>query len=144
MKLKTIVAITIITSIFTLELVLTQQEGQKPLPEAKIKELIQKLGSEDFDEREKATKELIKIGKPALPFLEKALKEIDGADIKSRAKYIIEEITAFWIVFEKKRQHLEDKIYRRSRDSAYSRRWKLSTETFARWQKNRVCITPRW
>jgi hypothetical protein len=56
-----------------------------------IEQLIKSLGSEDFDVREKATTQLTAIGRPALPYLEEAMKSPD-AEISRRAKDLHAEI----------------------------------------------------
>jgi hypothetical protein len=57
----------------------------------KIDALIRDLGAEDFETREKASAELRKIGKPAVPALRKAA-ESEDAEVKMRAKAILEEL----------------------------------------------------
>jgi hypothetical protein len=57
----------------------------------KIKKLIEQLGDEGFQIREKAHEELIKIGKPALGLLKKALKSKDP-EVIWRARNIISRI----------------------------------------------------
>jgi hypothetical protein len=72
-----------------------EQEIKKVLAEilqAKIDELIKQLGTEDWQVREKAQKELIDIGQPALASLKKALKSNDP-EVCLRAKNIID---AYW------------------------------------------------
>jgi len=51
----------------------------------KIDKLIQRMGSKDFSEREAASRELEKIGKPALSALRKAAKEQKSEEIRRRA-----------------------------------------------------------
>jgi hypothetical protein len=58
---------------------------------ALIERLIKDLGSDDFDVREKATTALTVIGRPALPYLEEALKSPD-AEIARRAKDLATDI----------------------------------------------------
>lgn len=55
--------------------------------EAKLAELIRLLGSEEIQTREKAEKELLAVGAPAYPALERAMKDKDP-EIRSRAKSI--------------------------------------------------------
>lgn len=57
----------------------------------RIAELVEKLGAFDWEAREEATKELIKIGRAAIPSLEEALKS-DDAEIKWRAEHILKEV----------------------------------------------------
>jgi formylglycine-generating enzyme required for sulfatase activity len=58
----------------------------------RIVELIGQLGDDDFDKREAAQGELIKIGKPALEALEKTLKESEDAEVRNRCEAIAGEI----------------------------------------------------
>jgi hypothetical protein len=60
----------------------------------KIDKLIQKMGSKDFDEREAASKELEKIGEPALRALKNAVKENQSEEIRRRAKVLVETLEA--------------------------------------------------
>ena len=69
---------------------------QKATPaksEEHIKRLINQLGSERFADRERATQELLKLGKSALPSLKEATKSSD-AEVRHRAQQLIERITA--------------------------------------------------
>ncbi len=56
-----------------------------------INKLIVDLGNDEWSIREKATKSLIEIGKPAVPALEKALDHKDP-EVRLRAKIILDEI----------------------------------------------------
>src|SRR5579884_3737996 len=58
---------------------------------ARIAELIQQLGSDNFAEREKATKELETIGAPALDALRKAARN-DEAERRKRAEDLVKKI----------------------------------------------------
>jgi HEAT repeat protein len=60
-------------------------------PQARVARLIEKLGDARFRVREAATKELIAIGRPALPALRKALSSADP-DIRLRARMILGKI----------------------------------------------------
>lgn len=51
----------------------------------KIEKLVQKLGADDYKTREQAQKDLIALGRPALPALEKAAKESSDAEVRARA-----------------------------------------------------------
>ncbi len=68
-----------------------QVPGAEPPDNAKIARLIQQLGSNNFDEREKASKELDAIGAPALEALRKAAKS-DDAETKRRAEELAQKI----------------------------------------------------
>ncbi len=57
----------------------------------KIGALIETLGDVDWQEREKATRELIRIGKPALPLVIEAARSND-AEVKWRAEHIVKEM----------------------------------------------------
>lgn len=59
--------------------------------DAKIKQLIKQLGSTDFGEREAATKELAKIGQPALEALRNAANTGD-VETRRRAKELLEPL----------------------------------------------------
>jgi hypothetical protein len=59
--------------------------------EAKIRELVRQLGSEDFGAREKADQELRRIGRPAIPELEKAVAAED-LEVRDRAAQILRAI----------------------------------------------------
>jgi hypothetical protein len=58
---------------------------------ARIDELVKKLGSEDFAEREKAAAELRGIGKPAEEALRKAA-ESEDPEVKRRARGLLDEL----------------------------------------------------
>lgn len=60
-------------------------------PQEPVEKLILKLGDDDVDVREQASRELVKIGKPALGALRKAMKS-EKAEIAGRAKALVEEI----------------------------------------------------
>jgi hypothetical protein len=59
----------------------------------KIDRLIRELGSDEFAQREAASAELEKIGKPALDALRKAAKESKDAEVKVRAKALVDAIS---------------------------------------------------
>jgi formylglycine-generating enzyme required for sulfatase activity len=58
----------------------------------RIGELIAQLGADDFEKREAAQAELIKIGKPALEAVEKTRKETEDPEVLSRATAISDQI----------------------------------------------------
>jgi hypothetical protein len=57
----------------------------------KVRALVKRLGDDSFDEREKATKELIALGSPALAELRRAAKDGD-AEVAMRAKRCLDKI----------------------------------------------------
>jgi hypothetical protein len=68
------------------------QSPPKP-PDAKaIATLIAQLGSADFQERKAATKSLEAIGRPALAALREAADKHDDAEVRRRAKELVEKI----------------------------------------------------
>jgi hypothetical protein len=81
------------TNVKKLEKLLAAAKEKKasPVSEKKIGELIEKLAAESYKEREKAHKELVKIGKRAKEQLKKALESKD-AEVQERAKKILAEI----------------------------------------------------
>ncbi|HKS16041.1 MAG TPA: HEAT repeat domain-containing protein, partial [Planctomycetota bacterium] len=60
--------------------------------EKSIEDAIKGLGAESFEEREKATVELKKIGAPALQALKKAAEGSDDPEVRARAKRLVDEI----------------------------------------------------
>lgn len=66
---------------------------QKPdsVDAERIKKLIQQLGDDDFDVREKATEEVVKLGATAVPFLKQATKDSD-AERSRRAEECLKRI----------------------------------------------------
>jgi len=73
----------------------TARGQQETKPDAdldrKIEKLVEQLGDNKFRVREAATKELIVLGKRAVPALRKALRSTD-ADVRLRAQVILNEI----------------------------------------------------
>jgi hypothetical protein len=67
-------------------------DGLKISTDAKLAALVQKLGAEEFDEREEATRALLEIGWPAVESLREAM-ESDDAETALRARRLVEEIT---------------------------------------------------
>lgn len=62
--------------------------------EVHIRDLITRLGSEDWNERESATQELVDLGEKALPYLMEA-RQHEDPEIRIRAKRILME-TGLW------------------------------------------------
>ena len=60
-------------------------------PQDSVDDLIRQLGSDEFDAREKASDELLRIGAPALPALRKAAESGD-AEVRYRIKLILPRI----------------------------------------------------
>jgi hypothetical protein len=58
----------------------------------RIQDLIRKLGSDDFETREKATEDLKKAGKTAKDALLKASEESEDPEVRQRSKTILEEM----------------------------------------------------
>jgi hypothetical protein len=56
-----------------------------------IRDLILKLADEDWQTREKATEDILDIGKPAVPYLEQALQDSD-AEVAMRAELALDTI----------------------------------------------------
>ena len=59
---------------------------------AKAARLVADLGSDDFQRREAATRELIKLGPPAIEPLKMALTDSTDAEVKSRAQRIVNRL----------------------------------------------------
>src|SRR5262249_52827188 len=60
-------------------------------PDRKIEQLIEQLGSSKFRVRETAAKELLALGKRAIPALRKALQSTDP-DVRLRAQLLLNQI----------------------------------------------------
>src|SRR5690349_25072559 len=60
--------------------------------EKRIQDAIKGLGAESFEEREKATADLKKIGAPALEALKKAAADSDDPEVRVRAKRLVDSI----------------------------------------------------
>ncbi len=59
---------------------------------AEIDRLIRDLGARDVKSREAATQRLIEIGEPARPSTEKASREANDLEIRSRARMVLEAV----------------------------------------------------
>lgn len=72
----------------------SENKSQQITPELekKITELISQLGVDDWQQREAAQKELLKIGMPARSFLEKTLKSSDDPEVKLRTTQLLKDI----------------------------------------------------
>jgi HEAT repeat protein len=60
---------------------------------AGVEALIRKLGAEEFEEREEATRELLRVGPPDIEALREALDSPD-AEVVTRARQILEQLGA--------------------------------------------------
>ena len=56
-----------------------------------VASLIRQLGSDDFQKREAASKQLETIGEPVRPALKKAAAASDDAEIRARAKGLLRD-----------------------------------------------------
>ncbi len=59
-----------------------------PEQEKRVKELIVQLGDSELERRDEATRELDKLGEPAVPLLQEALKHADS-EVRERAKKLL-------------------------------------------------------
>jgi hypothetical protein len=77
-----------------IRIVVKAKPGPPPDPTLadKIKQLIKDLGSEDWETREKASEELIKIGEPAIEPLVAVTKEGADPEVVWRAQIILKEL----------------------------------------------------
>jgi formylglycine-generating enzyme required for sulfatase activity len=92
---------------------LAQETPREPAPDqelsARIEQLLKRLGDDDFQKREVAQKELIEIGKPALEAMERTAASADDAEVKTRAKAIVQEIRkSIFTLMGKNEQGLEE------------------------------------
>jgi uncharacterized protein (TIGR03067 family) len=73
--------------------VVAQEDKGKPPPPAaakfRVQELIQQLNADEFQKRERATKELKALGKEIVPQLEAALQTNDSAEVRRRLEQLI-------------------------------------------------------
>lgn len=78
---------------FALALNVDMKDPAAAAPELgrKLDDLVEKLGDLDWETREKATQELIKIGKPGIAKLIAATKSADS-EVKWRAEHVLKEI----------------------------------------------------
>lgn len=70
-----------------------QEESMTKEQLALVKTTIPKLGSEKFEERQKAADALTALGKPVVPALRDALKDEKDAEVLSRLNLIIKKFT---------------------------------------------------
>jgi hypothetical protein len=66
--------------------------GAQDAQEEKIRVLLERLGSESIEDREVASKDLLTLGLPALPTLEKKLEAIPEGETKGRLKGVVERL----------------------------------------------------
>jgi hypothetical protein len=76
---------------FAVTLELKEPGANDPSIGKKAEELIEKLGDDSWELREKATREMITLGRPAVAKLQEALRSAD-AEVKWRAGHILREI----------------------------------------------------
>lgn len=63
-----------------------------PLSDAQVQQLIDQLGDDSFDIREKASKRLVELGKPAVAALRRAAADSKDPEIRLRAQKALTEI----------------------------------------------------
>jgi WD40 repeat protein len=80
-----------LAGVLTLFLAVPLSAADPPTP-AEIERLIQQLGSDEFKEREQASKRLEAIGAPALAQLRKAATDSDSLEIRTRAEELVRKI----------------------------------------------------
>ena len=68
------------------------QAAEAKADDARIRELVGRLGADDYRTREQAQAELVKVGPSAIPPLEKALAETSDPEVKLRAGQILPEL----------------------------------------------------
>jgi hypothetical protein len=76
---------------FAVHVELKEAAAADPAAGRRIDDLIDKLGDLDWEVREQATRDLIKLGKPALPKLLAATRSND-AEVKWRAEHVLRQI----------------------------------------------------
>src|SRR5262249_26245961 len=79
--------------LLTLTVPALSQSPTKAEP-SEIERLIKQLGSDNFAEREAASKALEAIGEPALEALKKAATESVDAEVRRRAKQMVQSVEA--------------------------------------------------
>ena len=62
---------------------------RKPLAAVRAQELVGQLGSRDYKERERASRELAAEGDRALPYLKAALQEVESPEVQRRVEVLI-------------------------------------------------------
>jgi WD40 repeat protein len=67
---------------------------QNPVDEKTIRDLIQQLGDESFEKRDQANQRLAEIGEPAIELLKNAAKDNPDAEIRNRAKILVETVNS--------------------------------------------------
>jgi len=96
----------------------TTETGERKSPEptrpttpeeAKVAELVNHLADEDWEKREAATDELIKMGNSIIPILEK-MKEHPDPEARVRIKIVIERLNELNLIEKYKEKVLKDKL----------------------------------
>ncbi len=98
------------------------QENES-LETKEIRQLVKKLESEEYQAREDASQALEKIGEPALPFLEKALKSIDP-EVVWRSQKIIRKIR------RQEEQNSKSQVQEENQKKNLDRQWELKGPGF--------------
>jgi WD40 repeat protein len=60
--------------------------------QGRVDRLVRQLGSPRFEEREEASKALERLGEPALPALRKAASESSDAEVRRRARFLVQAL----------------------------------------------------
>lgn len=69
----------------------TERDSHSPERIKQVKELLKKLGSEDFNERENAQQRLVQMGKDALPYVRESLGSEDP-EVVNRCRHIVSQV----------------------------------------------------
>jgi WD40 repeat protein len=69
-----------------------QKKMDLPTPSKELSLLIAELDAKDFAAREKATAEVLKLGKTAVPVLQRILDETDSQEVRIRLSYILQKM----------------------------------------------------
>lgn len=65
----------------------------KPIAEKRVRQLLSRLDSESFAEREEANRQLLALGEQTLPLLRQALKDGTSLEAKKRIEGMIESLS---------------------------------------------------
>jgi hypothetical protein len=90
----------------------SSEPTRTPTPqEAKVAELVNQLADEDWEKRETATDELVKMGNPIIPILEK-MKEHPDPEVRLRIKIVLDRLNELNLMEKYKEKVLKDKLIR--------------------------------